>query len=175
MRCIILLLVAVSVSAVSPLFAQSEKKCYFGVCADETARGLRAGPLSASLESWYNCGSGQLAGDAIADARVKATYPHAIVLEVDYAYNPRHMSERPITLRVDAIDDRGIGCGSAFFETPDNVGTGSLSIPIELSAQGSKVSGFIAMLSGIYYPEPNRMRTATPPYVCRYYSVSWTH
>jgi hypothetical protein len=134
-----------------------------------------AAPLSPSLASWYNCGAGKLAGDAIVDARVKATYPNAIVMEVDYAYNSRHSSEAPITLRVDAIDDRNVGCGSAFFATQGSIGTGYLTVPIKFLGGGSKVTSVIAMLSGIHYPDPKRIRTSTAPYVCRTFPVAWTH
>ena len=133
------------------------------------------GPLSSSIESWYNCGAGKLSGDAIIDARVKATYPNAIVMEVDYAYNSRHSTEGPITLRVDAIDDRKVGCGSAFFQTQSVVGTANVTVPIKFLGGGSKVTGVVAMLSGIHYPPPKRIRTATAPYVCRTFPVAWAH
>lgn len=124
-----------------------------------------------TAENWHNCGAGRLPGDSIVDARVMSVHDKSIYIEVDYAFNSRHLSEKPISINaylLGLVDGKeiGLGGGTNYKEVTETVG--SVSFQVEVSNNRSPVTShdLFVYMTGIYIPE-GRPRTQTAPFVCK--------
>ena len=127
--------------------------------------------LKKIAETWHNCGAGQLPGDNIVDVRIMSVHKRSIYIEVDYAYNSRHLAEKPIYINaylLGEINGKETGLAGKTFSEEVKQSVGSVSFQVEVSEKNIPVKShdLFVYMTGIYIPE-GRPKTQTPPFVCQ--------